>query len=203
MLKFRPIEKSDIKLLNDAYKSPDALGCECNAVSAYLWSREYDLRIAVFDGTVIKAYYRDDGSVWGYCLPHGKNVKGAVEEIIRSAEQNGEEAAFDYMSADEKDELEKLFPNRFTFINQYDTRDYIYLTENLASLSGKRFHAKRNHISKFFRTYPNAEIKEIDSSNFDDALNVVRGWFAEKKTDYKSQSEYGVIKEALENFDEF
>ena len=203
MLKFRPIEKSDIKLLNDTYKSPDALGCECNAVSAYLWSREYDLRIAVFDGTVIKAYYRDDGSVWGYCLPHGKNVKGAVEEIIRSAEQNGEEAAFDYMSADEKDELEKLFPNRFTFINQYDTRDYIYLTENLASLSGKRFHAKRNHISKFFRTYPNAEIKEIDSSNFDDALNVVRGWFAEKKTDYKSQSEYGVIKEALENFDEF
>ena len=202
-MNFKHLEKNDISVLNKAYSDENALGCEFNAVSAYLWNREYDLRIARLDGTVIKAYYRGNGTVWGYCLPRGKNVKGAVEAAISHAAQNGEAAAFDYLSADERGELESLFPGRFSFTPQYDTRDYIYLTENLARLPGKKFHGKRNHISKFFRTYDNAEVKEINSSNIRDALKVVRGWYREKEIDFENYGEYGVIQEALINFDEF
>lgn len=203
MLKFRRLEKSDIKLLDSVYKTPDALGCEANAVSAYLWNREYDLRIACFDDTVIKAYYKGDGTVWGYCLPHGKNVKGAVEEVIRSARQNGETAAFEYLSAGERDELERLFPGAFEYEERFDTCDYIYLTENLAELAGKKYHAKRNHISKFFRTYGNAAVKSLDCSAAADALKVVHEWYREKEIDFENYGEYGVIQEAIINLEEF
>lgn len=203
MLNFRRLEKSDIKLLDEVYKTPEALGCECNAVSAYLWNREYDLRIACYDETVIKAYYKSDGTVWGYCLPHGKNVRGAVEEVIRSERQNGGTAAFEYLSADERGELGRLFPGGFEFEEQFDTCDYIYLTENLAELSGKKYHAKRNHISKFFRTYGNTEVKCLDSSTAADALKVVREWYREKEIDFENYGEYGVIRDAVINLEEF
>lgn len=203
MLKFRHLEKSDINLLTKAYASNEAIGCEYNAVSAYLWNREYDLRIAEFDDTVIKAYYRSDGTVWGYCIPHGKNVKNAIEEVIKHAEGTGESLAFDYMSAEEKDTLETLYPGKFEYTAQSDTRDYIYLSENLANLSGKKYHGKRNHISKFFRTYENAGVKPIDDSTVNDALKVVRDWYREKEIDFETYGEYGVIQEALVNLDEF
>jgi hypothetical protein len=141
--------------------------------------------------------------VWGYCLPRGKNVKGAVEEVIESARQNGEAAAFEYLSAGERDELNELFPGGFKFIEQFDTCDYIYLTENLAGLSGKKYHAKRNHISKFFRTYGNTEVKILDVSTAADALKVVREWYREKEIDFENYGEYGVIQDAIVNLEEF
>ncbi|MBQ2442968.1 MAG: hypothetical protein II498_06450, partial [Ruminococcus sp.] len=78
MLNFQHLEKSKIKEYESYYSDPNAVGLEYNFVSAYLWSREYDIKVAFYDDTMIKAYFRDNGSVWGYCLPSGKNVKGAV-----------------------------------------------------------------------------------------------------------------------------
>ena len=32
-----------------------------------------------------------------------------------------------------------------------DNSDYIYLTENLINLKGRKYHSKRNHINIFFK----------------------------------------------------
>lgn len=197
MLSFRNIEKTDVERLQRYYNADDAIGCECNMVSAYLWSREYSLQIAEYDDTLIKAYLTDSGAVWGYCMPAGKNVRGAVEAVLVHAAETGERAAFDYMSRAERDALDALFPQRFTFENRYDTCDYIYLSEELATLPGKRFHAKRNHVSKFYRSFPDSRTEPITDSNCDDALRVVRDWCAENGIDCRSHGEYAVIEEAL------
>lgn len=203
MLNFKPIELNDVALLNRVYSSDDALGCEYNSASAYLWSREYDLRLAVFDNTVIKAYFRGDGKVWGYCLPHGDNVKGAVEAVISHAQSRGEAPAFDYLSREELETLKEIFPDSLTITEQQDTRDYIYNTADLATLAGKKYHSKRNHIAKFFRNYENAFCRPVDSSTIPDALRVVRRWYAERDIDFESYGEYDVIRNALIYLDDF
>lgn len=203
MLSFQHIQKTDIPLLDRVYQSDTAVGCEYNAASAFLWSREYDLRIAVFDDTVIKAYFRGDGSVWGYCMPHGQDVRGAVEAVLDYAKSRGEAPAFDYLSRQERDELEELFPNVFSYTPQQDTRDYIYSAEALATLEGKKFHSKRNHIARFFRNYPEAYIEPIDEETIPDALKVVRCWYTERGIDFENNGEYGVIRDAMVYQNEF
>ena len=47
-MSFRKIQKSDVPVLSRIYHDENAVGCEYNAVSAYLWSSEYDLRIAEY-----------------------------------------------------------------------------------------------------------------------------------------------------------
>ena len=68
---------------------------------------------------------------------------------------------------------------------------------SLPVLPGKKFHAKRNHISKFYRTYgDDARFITLDKSNLDLALKVAANWCAENGEDPRDNGEYKVIKKA-------
>ncbi len=175
MLNFQHLEKSKIKEYESYYSDPNAVGLEYNFVSAYLWSREYDIKVAFYDDTMIKAYFRE------------KN----------------ERACFGYLSQKERDALEALCPERFVFERSDTTQDYIYFSDDLAYLAGKKYHSKRNHISKFFRTFGNTEVKSIAPENIGDAMTVVELWCEENGIDRESYAEYYVIREALDNLIEF
>ena len=200
MLNFQPIEIDKIPVYKQYYDYTNAIGCEYNFVSGYLWSREYKLRVALYDDTLIKAYFRDDKTIWGYCLPSGKNVKGAVEAALGDSRDRGQEPMFGYLSKSEKEKLEELFPSQFVFERSHDTQDYIYLSQDLAQLEGKRFHAKRNHISHFYREYPDAAIAPLDDSNLSDALRVMELWCTENDLDPDTYGEYAVLCDALEHY---
>ena len=203
MLNFQNLEKSRLKEYRSYYDDPKAVGLEYNFVSAYLWSREYSIKAAFFDDTLIKAYFRGDGSVWGYCLPSGKNVRGAVEAVFADAKEKNERVCFGYLSQSERDALEAMYPGRFEFERSDTTQDYIYYSGDLAYLAGKKYHSKRNHISKFFRTYDNAVVRSITPENTGDALAVVKLWCEENGIDRETYAEYYVILEALNNLREF
>ena len=202
MLDFKSLEKSKINEYR-AFYGEDEIGCEANFVSAYLWKREYDIRVAMYDGTLIKAYFRSDGRLWGYCFPHGKNVRGALEAIFRDADENDRQPYLGYLSRREREEFERLYPDAYIFEPSTTTQDYIYLTENLATLPGKKYHAKRNHISKFFRSFPDSYVEPVTVKNSADALAVAGLWCEENGIDRSEHAEYAVIKEALENLTEF
>lgn len=202
MLNFKEIEKSDIKKYR-AFYANDEIGCEANMVSAYLWNREYLIKFAVFDDTLIKAYFRSDGRLWGYCYPHGKNVKGALKAIADDAKENDRQPYMGYMSRAEREEFERLCPGKYIFEPSTTTQDYIYLTEMLAELPGKKYHAKRNHISKFNRTFPDSRTEPVTAENAADALKVAELWCLENEFNPNNHAEYAVIKEALENLNEF
>ena len=202
MIDFKPIEKGKIEEYR-AYYSADAIGCESNFVNAYLWNEEYMLRAAVLDDTIVKAYFRDELRVWGYCMPRGKNVKAALEAVFADAAERGQATRIAYMTKAERDELEALFPDRFDYKREEGNQDYIYLSRDLATLAGKKYHAKRNHISKFYRTYgDDARFITLDKSNLDLAIKVAADWCAENGEDPRDNGEYKVIKKACECFDE-
>ncbi len=201
MLTFKPIEKDKIDLYREYYNDDNAIGCEFNFVSGYLWNEEYQLRVAFYDDTLIKAYFRPDGRVWGYCMPRGKNVKGAVEAVFDDASKRGQDVSFAYMSLSEKEELETLFPNRFTFKREPDNQDYIYLSRDLATLEGKKYHAKRSHISKFYRTYSDSVcFKTLVEDNIDDAKRVMNLWCEENGINPAALGEYKVFLRACTDF---
>ncbi len=203
MLDFQPLQKEKLEEYKTYYDYTDALGCERNFVNGYLWNEEYLLRVAVFDGTLIKAYFRDEERVWGYCLPSGRNVAGAIEAVFADAKERGQSVYFAYMTRQERDKLEELFPNRFSYRREPGNQDYIYTSRDLATLAGKKYHAKRNHISKFYRTYADLTcFQTMDRQNLADALEVMKLWCAENDIDYRQYGEYAVFKKACEEFEE-
>ncbi len=203
MLNFSKISKSQINTFKKYYDYSNALGCDLNLVNAYLWRDEFNIKFAVYDDTLIKAYFNDDGSIWGYCMPSGKNVKGALEEIFADSYERGRKPLLLMLTNGQRAVLETMYPSKFSFVRSPENQDYIYLSEDLAMLAGKKFHAKRNHISKFYRTYSNTRFEVIHGSNIKDALTVVHGWCDENGIYEADNYEVRAINEAFENMESF
>jgi hypothetical protein len=64
----------------------------------------------------------------------------------------------------------------FEIINDEDWNDYVYLTDKLINLSGKKLAKKKNLISQFKREYPDYHIKSIDESDFKEILDFSYKW---------------------------
>lgn len=98
--------------------------------------------------------------------------------------------------------------------------------EGLATLAGSQYRKKRNHISRFNRTYSEYEMHLLVPKNFEDALAIEKKWldveslgglddsdsectcecreaaWAERSEDEKSRlAEYCAICEAIDHFD--
>jgi len=95
-----------------------------------------------------------------------------------------------YVSSDEDIRLDR------------DNSDYLYLTEELITLKGKKFHAKKNHINKFKKTYQ-YEYVTLDSGLIDECLRIMEEWCADKDCDCKrgGYCERYANMELLNNYD--
>ncbi|HBF65074.1 MAG TPA: hypothetical protein DDW34_04125, partial [Clostridium sp.] len=48
-------------------------------------------------------------------------------------------------------------------------------------LSGKKLHAKRNHVNKFLSLYPNYEYRKLETSMIEDCIALYDQWKEEKE----------------------
>ena len=203
MIDFKTIKLSDIDNYKKYYDYSTALGCDTNLLNAYLWRNEYNIKFSIVNDTLIKAYFTDETNVWGYCMPTGKNVRFAIDEIFADAEERGQAPRLVMLTKGQRAVLESLYPARFSYSVSPENQDYIYSTKELIMLSGRKFHAKRNHITRFYKKYNDFSFRTIDSSNKDDAMQVAYEWTKENNLYSETNEELIAIHEALDNFETF
>lgn len=78
-----------------------------------------------------------------------------------------------------------------------DNFDYLYLKQDLATLEGKKYHKKRNHVNAFINNYQYEERKFCNDS-MADAYQILDTWHAERGRD----DDYIASKEALDRCSE-
>ena len=78
----------------------------------------------------------------------------------------------------EKERLEGLFPGKFDYTLVRDGFDYCYDINRLADLTGKKLHAKRNHIHRFEEHYPGWTTEEIGPHNLQECIALNEDWEA-------------------------
>jgi len=75
-----------------------------------------------------------------------------------------------------------------------DNFDYLYLRADLAELSGKKYHKKRNLVNQFLSAYPTHGEKVFSRELLPEAIEVLDRWREEKGED----GDYTAAREALE-----
>jgi hypothetical protein len=72
--------------------------------------------------------------------------------------------------------LRRLFRGKFRFSCDRGDADYLYSTERLAALSGRRMHRKRNAIKRFEKERPGVCVEPLTVENLDAAALVAERW---------------------------
>ena len=146
MITFRPIELEDKARVQRYTLDSARRNCDLSFVNLYSWRFLYLTQLAEKDGFLLVRFYVDNELA--YLMPVGQgDMKAIVEDLMADADRQGAPFRLLGVCADMYDELEQAFPGRFTFVSDRDYSDYIYLRSDLATLRGKKFQAKRNHIN--------------------------------------------------------
>ncbi|MBR2714724.1 MAG: DUF2156 domain-containing protein [Ruminococcus sp.] len=200
MLDFHTPTLEDKEWIETLAENCGQIGCDISFATTYLWRNVYNIQVCNHDGVLYKAYFSKKQKV-GYAFPIGnKPPKEMIDEIIKDANARGVKPLIGMMNKTNAEILYHLYPDTFEFTEERSDADYIYSRENLATLPGKKYHAKRNHISKFKRNNVNYCYKEIDSSNKEDAYFVAHKWHMNNKS--VNTDELKAIREALDKFEE-
>lgn len=204
MLEWSIPEAEDEDWINSCIAVSGTMASDASFANIYLLRNKYCTKISRYKDFIIRKY-SGKGARCGYTFPLGKgDVAKALAEIEKDAKECGERLQFAFVTEEQKEVLENAMPARFCYSSDAGDSDYIYLRSELASLSGKAFHKKKNHFSKFVRTYPDYKYYEIGACNIYDAQKVADAWYYEhlQDEDASQLAEYKAIKEALENFEE-
>ena len=204
MLEWSIPEAEDEDWINSCIAVSGTMASDASFANIYLLRNKYSTKISRYKDFIIRKY-SGKGARCGYTFPLGKgDVARALAEIEKDAKECGERLQFAFVTEEQKEVLENAMPARFCYSSDAGDSDYIYLRSELASLSGKAFHKKKNHFSKFVRTYPDYKYYEIGACNIYDAQKVADAWYYEhlQDEDASQLAEYKAIKEALDNFEE-
>lgn len=112
------------------------------------------------------------------------------------------EFKFTDLLSSEVTKLQNAFPEKFKITANRDNYEYIYKTKDLALLPGKKYHGKKNHISKFSKMY-DWNYCPLDHKNKEKYLRFIDTWFKEKMPceKIKKDEEYIATNKAISHMD--
>ena len=106
------------------------------------------------------------------------------------------------LSKEMAEKSEQNVGDRLSFFHDRDMDNYIYFSEKLANLSGKKLHSKRNHINNFMKNY-NYEFLTLNDDNLKDVISFLYNWYEKKMLEDETViNEKNAIENALSYYKE-
>ena len=152
-------------------------GCEYSFANLFLWGRQ---EIAFVENCVVFFSHFFGRSVYPYPLGTG-DKKAALEAILTDSRQRGIPCRITGMTEADRQELEDLFPGKFTIRSARDSFDYVYTVDALADLKGKKLQKKRNHVNRFRTEHPEYRVEPICCENVARIQHMVNDWYVSRK----------------------
>lgn len=202
MLEFKSISASDFERYNK-YRSQDSTNAsEGVFMTMFIWNNYYNLELAE-NGEFLFIRFNIKGKAPSYFFPIGEgNLERAFDELSQYAQGKGEKLCLRLVSAENAEKLKKLNVKRFSFIESRDSFDYVYLTEKMITLSGKKLHSKRNHLNYFMDNYDFQYISVTDPLLLKECADKARAWVG-AKTKNVNPFELGAMEKYFEHYFEF
>ncbi|MDO4344579.1 MAG: phosphatidylglycerol lysyltransferase domain-containing protein [Eubacteriales bacterium] len=174
-IEFKKVSLEDRELINRYLAMQKTRSCELTFANIYLWSAYYRVDYAIVEDTLV---FRGSESTVFFDFPigHSQKLRPALEALMQYCREQGQEFVLGLVTPEKFALLEELYPGVFEIEYDRDAADYVYETEKLANLSGKKYHGKKNHINKFLRTYPEWKYETIDDSNVEDCFQMALAW---------------------------
>lgn len=176
----------------------------CNYTFANLvgWKFLFGTEVCVLENAVVLRYTFEGQRAYMVCTAEALSL-----ELI--------EALFDDSNGDltliglEDSQVAQLsiLNSQFSITNEpvRDQYDYIYRRTDLATLHGKHFDAKRNHINRFRLEHPDFEYRPLTPELFDECRQLTEIWQGEKNVNENGNetidAEHRVMETIFSNWD--
>lgn len=199
-MEFIPLDINAKNIINDFFNMQYIKASDGLFGNLYIWhfSRKIEYVILHNCLVVITTY---DGELPFIFYPLGLGDKRkAISDLMDYFSSINIPLCIHSMELHQKDELLSFFPETFSIEQNRDRFDYLYSIEDLINLNGRKYHNKKNHLNRFFATYPNFVYEKIDSNNAKWVLSSYKNWFSLDSITTGLRNEFLGIEACLNNF---
>lgn len=201
MIDFQKLDLSRKEEYNEYLQNCGERGCEYSLVNLYIWGRQ---KVAFLSGCLALFSQFQRKSVYPFPLGDG-DVGAVLDAIIHDARKRGLQCRLASMTAADCAFLEERYPGQFQFHPDRDSCDYIYNIEELATLPGRKFQRKRNHLNRFRQNHPDCQLMSITPELLPQVNAMAQVWY-EKRMELDPDNDFlleqRALTRAMEHWDE-
>ena len=197
---FHPVTVADKPLFEYYVLESEEQNCDLNFANIFCWSDTYHSEVGEAEGFLVIRF--DNGGAKSYMQPVGNGDKRAIWELLR-------QDAFDLrtplrlygLSAEWREFLGQNYPQEFAFDAPRALCDYIYRTDDLAQLQGRRYQPKRNHLNHFVARH-DWRVEPLSRANIKDCIALNDKWLSGREVGESELAEQCSLQRALDNLEE-
>ena len=152
MLQFYPVTLEDREWMTAYYRKKNYMGAQYSFAANFVWQPGYGIEVCRQAGVVYLRFRPTAESGPHYRGPtdeDGRPSADGLRELEAFCRAQGQPLRLYSLPEADCLFLEQTCPGRFAFTLLRDDCEYIYSQAQLATLAGKKLHAKRNFIHRF------------------------------------------------------
>lgn len=182
-----PFDQAIIPSYRKAYEASGTQIADQCLNSRMAWNLVYDYRCLASEGLL--SLISPGGP---YCGPHFTHPLGHLDaaklrrilaQILPIFQQEGWALRAMFVDEAALPLYEACCPEGLKITSNPAYSDYLYEAEALRSLKGRSYRSKRNHVNRFWRSYPHATIRPLLPSDKEAALHLSKDWSQERDID--------------------
>jgi hypothetical protein len=185
MLDLREINIEDKQLFDRYITKHNPQVSEFSFTNIFMWRNFYKFRFVEVGELICLIAVPDDKEPFAF-EPIGEyseeGFKQAVDEITEYFRVMGWKLLFKRVEYDKINFFKDYFKNEIEIDSDRDNSDYVYLSDNLINLSGKKFHGKKNHLNSFKKQYE-FEYVRLSEDLIDECIRINEEWCARRSCD--------------------
>ncbi len=177
-INFLPFDRDAAAIVAPYFNARGDRFCDRTVGVNYMWRIPFDGHYAITDGCLI---LRVNYGVKGihFTFPLGENPTAALASLEQYCRENGLPLQFAAVSEDEIAELQKRYSDIAVNANR-DFFDYLYQYDDLATFTGRRYSAQRNHINKFTKQHPDWAYRPLTREDVPAVQTFLREYWERK-----------------------
>jgi hypothetical protein len=169
---FKPVELEDKPLFDRHYQKFLPVHSDYLFTTMISWKEYVNYHYTFYDDNlIIMTKIRNRTQ---FRPPVGNPSTELDRQVLLLAQQEGSTPPLGMITSSAKERLLTRFPS-LKFFPAREYYDYIYLTHELADLSGSKYRKIRNRLNKFIRTYKYTA-ERISSDNISEVREFLKRW---------------------------
>lgn len=175
-LMFKDITLQDRTLINTYLQQEEFMISDISFGNLFIWRLARKIAFCILhDCLIIETTYINEAPFCFFPIGSGDKKK-ALLSLHNHYKQKGQNLIFHSIEKQNLDLLYEVFGDSITPILNRDRSDYIYKTQDLIELTGRKYHKKKNHLNRFFDEYKGFSFETIGENNLSELLHVWRKW---------------------------
>ncbi|NLT14386.1 MAG: DUF2156 domain-containing protein [Clostridiales bacterium] len=178
--------------------------CDCTIGGTFIWRDLFKTEFAIISGVLYLKVRYLTGDI-AFTPPRGESCdeKEAYEKIIDYCRTIGCVPRLCAVSPHRLERIRALYPDAGAYTDRAWS-DYLYNSDDITSLTGRKYSGQRNHINRFLREHPGWSFEAIDETNLHAVRDFFESYASEHVKDYPAYDE-GNLKtlEVLDNMEKY